>query len=594
LLVEYVNASEIFQSRQVNSFSTEAQRNTDAPQGRKMKRIIGKGLWLLPLLGIQAAVVAAPARKSTKPVTKTVAKPAVSPTDPQRWSKVKEWTGNFSISMNASGDKQQDYARVTWTNSVIVEGKFTLKPHYDHRNGDPFSLRGKGQAYVIVKAVRKTQYSHEVITNTYDGSYVDTFNVELGNFDYQRGTYQMSVIRDLWQLQPHKGEAINHLEVKVNRYGTYRRTSITPGHSWADDGGAGFGRDSPLPKTGLIIKGSMTSNNGQHVSADPALWKTNWTIRPSGPEFDEPLKAIAGGPYSNERGQSLTLNGSKSTGKIRSYKWTFAPANANSPIPFNAGAHKQGAMASVVLLAPVKATLTVSDGKKEDSDTVVLNVKARDFKTPFVHRESEKLHPRSIPPRMIKGRDLKYAGGENVCALDDYGAKDSIHILHPNEAGGTWEDRGYKLEQVKDPNGPFDGNWYLSEYSIKVERETLLNKYILPGGPPPVRTAKPFYESNKALGNDVDGYIEAVRKHEMLHTQLMQKALKAGDPGPKIEALVSKNKEDVKTQADQTIKGAEDAIDQASADPLPSVGWKGKIAFPDDATDKYIPLDMEI
>ena len=338
----------------------------------------------------------------------------------------------------------------------------------------------------------------------------------------------------------------------------------------------------------------MTSNNNDFLSQDGGRWISSWTLRPVGPEFEEPLKAIAGGPYTPERGQTVFLDGLQSTGKIRSFHWKFEPAGSDEAIRFRPGEGKHGRRVPVVALASIKATLTVSDGQKEDSDSIIVAVKPRDYRTPFVHRTTEQLHPRSIPPRQIKGQDLRYAGGENVCALDEYGASDSVHILHPAPAGGSWASRGYTMKQVHDAGGPFDGLWYVDTYTVRAEREVLINKYILPGGPPPVRTAKPFYTSNQALGNDVDGYLAAVRRHELLHSELMKNALSANDPGPKIEAIASEEEPALKQQADQTIKASEDAADRASQDPLPSVGFKGPIAFPDDATDEYHSMEMEI
>lgn len=567
---------------------------------RFLPLLMGVGLCLTGAHSL-AAPAKRPAKSTAKPATKpaaqpkaaSTAKPTVSPTDPARFTKIKEWKGSLNTQAQSTGESKDDFSKTTWESSIRVDGRFKLLPHYDNRNVDPFSLRGQGEARIYVTGKRVTQYSSETVTDTYAGDYVDTFQVEVSNIDVAAGTYQLAVIRDQWQKQAHKGKAIHHRSVKVNRYGTTVTEDMVPGHSWADDGGAGFGRNSPLPKSGLVIKGSMTSTNN-FLSQDGSRWNTSWTIQPGGPEFEEPLKAVAGGPYTAERGQTLYLDGWKSTGKVRSYKWTFAPVDEASSIPFNAGATKEGARVPTVFLAPVKATLTVSDGKKEDSETVIVNVKARDYKTSFTHREEEKLHPKSIPPRMIKGRDLRYAGGENVCALDPYDAKNSVHILHPTKENGSWENQGYVVQQVQDAGGPFHGVWYLSQYKLQVERETLINKYILPKGPPPVRTAKPFYESNKALGNDVDGYLAAVRKHELLHSELMQKALAQNDPGPKVEALAGNDKAQLLKQVDEIIQGAEDIIDKASEDPLPPVGFNGKIAFPDDATDQYIAIDIGI
>lgn len=92
----------------------------------------------------------------------------------------------------------------------------------------------------------------------------------------------------------------------------------------------------------------------------------------------------------------------------------------------------------------------------------------------------------------------------------------------------------------------------------------------------------------------MDRYLAAVRRHELLHSELMEKALLANDPGLKIEAIAFEDKAALKRDVDQKLQAAEEATDRASQDPLPSVGFKGDIAFPDDATDQYQSMEMEI
>lgn len=541
--------------------------------------------WLV--LGASFAPAFSPAAKAAP------APVAVSPTDPERFIKIPEWNGSFRTGTQNSGERKQSISTVTWSDSITVEGRFKLAPYKDPRN-PATTLRGKGEAHIRVSGKRKAVSSLEVVDTTAVGDYVDTFNVEVSHIDTAKGTYQLSIVRDLWQQQPHKGKAYEQTTITTNAYGSRTRVDLVPGHSWADDAGAGFGPLTPLPKTGFLMKGMITSNNGDLFSTEGSHWHTAWTIEPADPEFQEPLKAVAGGPYVLERGQTINLDGWKSTGKIRSFKWSFAPVDPNGAIPFNAGSTKEGRRVPATLLAPVKATLTVSDGTKEDSDSVVVEVQARDFKTPFNHREKEKLHPRSIPPRRVLNYNITYVGGENVCALCAYGPEEAIHVLHPAPVNHLWDKVGYELKQVQDPGGPFDGDWFVNTYLARIDREIMINKYILPGGPPPVRTAKPFYETNQALGHDVVAYLAAVRKHERLHSQYMQESLALHDPGPKIEALAAKEEAAVRQQADQTLQTAADVLEKDSSDPLPSIGFRQTMAFPDDATDEYVDVEMAL
>lgn len=517
-----------------------------------------------------------------------------------RFAGIGEWAGVFETGSEGSGTTPVAGNGTTeWKSSVRVNGHFKLAPHNDPRNGPEITWRGKGEAHVVASARKVTQYPDQKVIETWVGDYVDTINVEVSNIDLENRTYQLSIIRDLWQEQPHKGECIETTTVTITRYGTYVDTRIGPGHSWADDGGAGFGRESPLPEEGYVINGSMMNKNTAWL--DPTGeegvnhgWTTSWQIRPIGPQFDEPLEARPGGPYVAERGRLVNLDGFRSTGKIISWHWKFEPADGTGDVPFNSGATKEGRHVPVVVLAPVKATLTVSDGVKEDSESVVIGVTPRDYATPFHHRAGEAMHPNSPQPRLIEGHDVRFVGGENVCALCDYQAKDSVHIFHPPAKAKTWRDVGYKLTQVKDANGPFDGVWYVTDYAMQIERQTLLNKYIVKGGPPPISHGKKFYETNLELGNPIDKYIEAVKAHELLHSEMAKAALPANDPGPKLEPMASKDEAALKQKADELIQAAENAVDAASSDdlPLPSVGFEGTISFPNDSTDVYVPMQV--
>jgi len=169
------------------------------------------------------------------------------------------------------------------------------------------------------------------------------------------------------------------------------------------------------------------------------------------------------------------------------------------------------------------------------------------------------------------------------------------HNLHPAAQGDSWYSQGYTIRQVHDSDGPFDQWWYVGDYKLRIDRQTQLNKYILPNAPPPVTGAKSFYEANKALGTDVDGYLAAVRAHEGMqnasgilgHSGRMKKALDANDPGKKLETLASKDSEDdLKRKADDEIRKAEHAICVQSVDPLPLI-WTGRIAFAHDDTGRY-------
>lgn len=317
----------------------------------------------------------------------------------------------------------------------------------------------------------------------------------------------------------------------------------------------------------------------------------------------EEVEAEPGGPYTVVRGERLELDGSRSKGNIVKYEWTFAPKGCPQGLSGDTKSRKEGVEASVVLLCDTDATLTVSDGRSQDSKTVAVAVKPRDWETPFTHSSVEgKLPPGgSRLPLVSIGRDRPLQGGENVCALEPYNETEPTHVLHPKANSGSWENEGYVLQPVNDPKGPFDGWWYISDYKLKVERQALINPYLVPGGSPPLSGAERFYDANKRLGTDVDGYLGGIRGHEGLdnakgvlgHSGRMKKALATHDPGRKVEEKFRKGRDELKKMVDEEIQKAERALCDQAKDPLDLI-WRGKLGFAEDDTGKYRILAGEL
>ncbi len=334
-------------------------------------------------------------------------------------------------------------------------------------------------------------------------------------------------------------------------------------------------RGVPFDLEASEISGSYTSN-GELWHDDysnlgcraPVTVTANWHFSFERPE----LRADAGGPYNVERGQPVTLDGSASTGLIRDYRWTFAPAG-DCPESFDSGAGKSGVRSSVVPLCPMTATLTVTDGAEEDSAAVPITVTPRDWRTPFQHVQPEVELEGAEPPLILGGILIRYVGAINTCALDASQGED-FHLFHPPAADGSWEGGGYILRQVQDPEGPFDGWWYVDDYRVEIMRVTAINPYLLPGGPPPLAGSEPFYEANQKRGADVAGYLQAVRDHEYEHSLRRKLALASFDPAEKVEKRSGAQRDRLKQELDKLIREAEKEICIRGADPL-DISWAG-------------------
>jgi hypothetical protein len=308
---------------------------------------------------------------------------------------------------------------------------------------------------------------------------------------------------------------------------------------------------------------------------------------------DAPLEAKPKAPASVARGASVKLDGSDSTGNIKEYRWTFAPAAAGAEI--NAQAEKSGKEVEVVLLASSRITLEVTDGKQKKQKSMTVTVEPRHWKTTITHLPDEgdldEKAPLYDPLRPSGG----WIGGENVCSIDPpAGPHDTTHILHPEEEGGTWSENGYALAEVSDPNGPYDGFWYTEKWEVRITRRTLINKYIREGGPVIMREmTENFFTANMRLGMPVRQYLQAARDHERKHTTLVEEALAKDDPAKKVEKAYARSQEAVRSKADEILRISEQALSDATKDPLPPM-WQGRVMIPNAATSEWIGADTDI
>ncbi|MBS1886814.1 MAG: hypothetical protein JSU06_06465 [Actinobacteria bacterium] len=342
----------------------------------------------------------------------------------------------------------------------------------------------------------------------------------------------------------------------------------------------------------------LASDNLGRPASITVSYDVTMTVKANGGE----LRAVPGGPYSVRRAGKVKLDGSGSTpkAKIEKYKWSFKPIAADCPAGVSGdAAHKEGKTTSIVALCGVKATLTVvaKNGERDTASTTV-EVRPRGgktWRTPFSQREV-KGDPRTPtnPPSAtaLGGGEFAFSlfGGLNVSDCGRESA--SAEILCPllEKGSNSWLGSGYELDRVNDPNGPFDGDFYVVSPAITVKRAALINPSILPGSA--------FYQHNLAAGRDVAGFVKAVREHEGLgngtphsgHGGAMKEVLATptGDPRRVIEQLFAASREKAKSLVDAALRRVEHELDVKSEDPLAEL-WSGEIDFYDEYQHKWIP-----
>jgi len=224
-----------------------------------------------------------------------------------------------------------------------------------------------------------------------------------------------------------------------------------------------------------------------------------------------------------QRGDRVKLDGSKSYKNVKSYRWKLARgAGCPSEVKF-APETLEGKTVSFRALCLFKATLTVSDGKQTDSDTIAVRVDPRPWKTPFSRAPDSQLNSKLVEGFLQLGR--------NVCAYEGLtGSQTSGHILHRSGANGEHDlQGGFTVAEVT--TGPFKGNFYVAVYRTKIRRAALISADLFEGSD--------LYSANSDANrlDDLLALRNSVREHEELHSTLIARELAKADRAKKIEAM---------------------------------------------------------
>jgi len=158
--------------------------------------------------------------------------------------------------------------------------------------------------------------------------------------------------------------------------------------------------------------------------------------------------------------------------------------------------------------------------------------------------------------------------------------KDSnvIHIIVPQTSTGDWSD-GVVVGQV--PAGPNAGLWYVVSESLVIDQETVINRYMKSGGPPPEPGATNFFAYNDAgcISSDMADFVTAVEHHEYRGTPPTPESLEGhfgrmeveldtgpGHPGVAVEPLVETTEAELLVEINVAVGFIEGAIGGFTAD----------------------------
>lgn len=533
--------------------------------------------------------------------------------DAFRWLDIEAWQGQFSVTRQS--DETQSVPASGYTGGMesrqsvqsSASGMIHLQPWSDVQDGAR-SWIGEDTAAVRYRALAESEMILPADSATFT-SYRETVGDDQGRsnarlwIDVQAGTYSVAfdsayipVEVTSWAEFPPETEqqmrtiCASEMAVMFALVCMALREAEPKTESTTESGPGASVRDIRLPASGLALSGS-------ELIGDTVF---SWSLYPAG--MEEPLRAHAGRYPPVERAAELVLDASASTGAIEQYRWTFAPGeNCPAGGRCREDALKEGPNPAVILLCDTDITLTVTDGSREDSDTVSARVIAREDWETAVRTDlpEGKLQvgrhivgevcraPGTVPPTesvyACQDADgqwfVSYLSGANVSARTGSGE----HILDPRRKDGTWEGQGYHIGTVENPGGPFHGFHYIERYQMEVARRTLINPQLLPDAHPLPRYGINLYNKNREEGYDIDGYLEGIRRHEREHSTEMFRALRSMNPEPaeQLEELWGDDRSALRTNADAVLEAAEFQMCVASSDPLPSgTTWEGPILYP--------------
>ncbi|MBN1513943.1 MAG: hypothetical protein JXB13_18140 [Phycisphaerae bacterium] len=141
------------------------------------------------------------------------------------------------------------------------------------------------------------------------------------------------------------------------------------------------------------------------------------------------------------------------------------------------------------------------------------------------------------------------------------------------QSGRDWSGGTTRAEVT---SGPCNGLWYVASESFTVDQETVVNRFIKSGGPPPDENATNFFDHNNAAGGCIAGnmsnFVQAVMNHEYRGTPEACGSLEghfgrvenylAGHPSPgqAVEGLVSTSQAGLVSLVNAAIADIEDDI----------------------------------
>lgn len=179
----------------------------------------------------------------------------------------------------------------------------------------------------------------------------------------------------------------------------------------------------------------------------------------------------------------------------------------------------------------------------------------------------------------------------------------AIVVPSPRVPNKSWE-RGYRVEQVIDPNGPNHGYFFVKNNNFAIDQETVINRWIKPNGRAPVGAPFNWFQANRACLLDPGVFVTAVGNHENSgsgpgstgHFGLIRdfEALPGKDPQTEIENNVARTKAVLIADTNNELTAIEIFLLYYASEPFVGGNWPPGIglSFWNPPTRSYTPCNV--
>lgn len=296
------------------------------------------------------------------------------------WRGVKEWRGQLTVKVD---DESSANNATIVTRSSLTATFGPLAFDASLSNDVSFVWQGKLSGAMAIDTTMSTSGARLQWKGS--GALGPDAIIKL-TVDLQKGTYEVHVFTA--EISgTHIAEAMGHRTTQAT---TMAVGSFTKQYALPRGGPAKLQQKFKCSFADCCVEGAG-GTGPQRAPIDVAF-----TLSPA-----TKLEAVPGGPYTVERGQRVTLDGSASKGSITKYTWKVTPGRC--PGASARAKEHDGTTWTFTALCAATATLTVTDGTTDRKTVPIAVTPRRSFATQFSEAPEKPLDS-AMPKVQVSGK----------------------------------------------------------------------------------------------------------------------------------------------------------------------------------------------